>query len=313
MLAFSLNLESNLIQIQNELIWKTYRPGAYRNFYVYEPKKRLVSAPPFRDRIVHHALCNIIGPLFEKKMIYDSYACRIGKGSHRAASRTQKFLREMPEKAYCFKADISKYFPSISHDVIKRIFRRTIYCRDTLWLMDLIVDHWDGGGLKPRGLPIGALTSQLWANVYLGQLDHYVKEVLQEHYYVRYMDDFLVLSNSKEHLWGVKHLVEDYINRELDLQLNPKTGIFPASQGIDYCGYRIWTTHRLLRKRSVKKMKRKMRVFKRKYAAGEIEFKEIDRSVQSWLGHAQHADTYRLRSRMLGDFVLVRNLDQLSE
>lgn len=307
---FSLDLEGNLIQIQNELIWKIYKPSPYYEFYVYEPKKRLVSAPAFRDRIVHHALCNIVEPLFEKKMIHDSYACRNFKGSHRAADRTQRFLRTAIKncgEVYCLKCDIKQYFPSIPHDILKRIIKRTISCKDTLWLIDRIIDSGaTPGQLNPIKLPIGALTSQLWANIYLGQLDHFIKEELRERFYIRYMDDFIIINHSKERLWQVKDQIERYINHELLLEFNNKTGIFPITQGIDFVGYRIWPTHRLLRKRSVKKLKHKLRVFERKYATGDIKLKDIDCSIQSWMGHAQHADTYRLRSKIFNEFKLVK-------
>jgi len=308
-LRFSVDLEGNLIQVQNELIWKSYRTGVYRDFYVYEPKKRLVSALPFRDRVVQHALCNIIEPLFESKMIYDSYACRVGKGTHKAADRTQDFIYAAENqwgKVYCLKCDISQYFPSIPHDNLKRVVRRTISCLDTLWLIDGIIDSTAEGELYPRGIPIGNLTSQLLANVYLDQLDHFVKEALCAPYYVRYMDDFIVLGGSKEYLWDILHQIRIYLAQELDLTLNKKTGIFPVSQGVDFCGYRIWSTHRLLRKRSVKRMRKKLKVFKRKYETGEMSFQEINCSIQSWLGHAKHADTYRLRRKMFEGFVLVR-------
>lgn len=303
-----------MIQIQNELIWQTYKPSPYYEFYVYEPKKRLVSAPAFRDRIVHHALCNIVEPLFEKKMIYDSYACRNFKGSHRAADRTQRFLRAAIKnwgEAYCLKCDIKQYFPSIPHDILKRIIRRTISCKDTLWLIDNIISSSAAdGSINPKRLPIGALTSQLWANIYLGQLDHFVKEELRERFYVRYMDDFIIISNSKEKLWQLKKQIEHYINNELLLEFNSKTGIFPITQGVDFVGYRIWPTHRLLRKRSTKKIKRKLKTFEKKYATGEIEFEEINRCIQSWLGHAKHADTFRLRRKLFNEFKLARHKEE---
>lgn len=311
-LRFSQNLEGNLIEMQNDLMWKRYQPGPYRNFYVYEPKKRLVSAPPFWDRVIHHALCNVIEPLFEKKMIYDSYACRNLKGSHRAADRTQQYLREAVIKwdnVYCLKCDIKQYFPSIPHDLLKRIYRRTIYCRDTLWLLDGIIDSYsDVNDIITRRLPIGALTSQLNANVYMGKIDHLVKEELKEPYYIRYMDDFIILSNSKKHLWDVKQQIKECLNREMLLKFNDKTGIFPVSQGIDFVGYRIWSTHRLLRKRSIKKFKRKLQAFEKKYTTGEITYKEIDCCVQSWIGHAKHADTYRLRTKIFREFKIARRL-----
>lgn len=291
-----------------------YIPGKYWEFYVYEPKKRLVSAPPFRDRVIHHALCNVIEPLFERKMIYDSYACRNNKGSHRAADRTQQYIREAATKwgdVYCLKCDIKQYFPSIPHSVLKRIYRRTIQCQDTLWLMDTIIDSGaDLDDVLARRLPIGALTSQLNANIYLDKVDHLIKEVLKEPYYIRYMDDFIILGGSKEHLWAVKHQIQEYINQELLLEFNDKTGIFPISQGIDFVGYRIWPTHRLLRKRSTKKIKRKLKTFEKKYATGEIEFEEINRCIQSWLGHAKHADTFRLRRKLFNEFKLARHKEE---
>ena len=308
-LKFSANLESNLIKIQNELINKNYQTGIYNNFYIYEPKKRLVSALPFRDRIVQHALCNIIGPLFEAKMIYDSYACRNYKGTHKAVDQTQNFINNAENKwgkAYCLKCDIAKYFPNIQHDILKHIIRRTISCSDTLYLLDSIIDSTGEGDSNNRGIPIGNLTSQLLANVYLNQLDHFAKEVLCEHYYVRYMDDFIFITETKQHLWKILGQIKIYLKQNLGLDLNKKTSIFPTNQGVDFCGYRIWSSYKLLRKRSVKTMKRKLKVYKKKYETGQIELEEINCSIQSWLGHAKHADTYRLRKKMFNNFILVR-------
>jgi retron-type reverse transcriptase len=308
-LKFSVDLEGNLIQIQNELIWKTYRTGHYHEFHVYEPKKRLVAALPFKDRIVQHAICNVIEPLFEAKMIYDSYACRVSKGTHKGTDRVTQFLREiqsMWDKTYCLKCDVAKFFPNINHDILKRIIRRTIICPDTLNLLDEIINSSDNDGLGHKGLPIGNLTSQLFANVYLDQLDHYAKEVMQERFYVRYMDDFLFLTDNKRHLVDLRLTIESYLAEELDLRVNKKTSIFPVSQGIDFLGYRIWPNHRLLRKRSIKKFRRLLKVFTAKYASGKLSFKEIDNSVQSWVGHAKHADTYRLRRKVFEEFKLVR-------
>ncbi len=308
-LKFSENLESNLIEIQNELINKSYKTGIYRNFYIYEPKERLVSALPFRDRVVQHALCNIIEPLFEVKMIYDSYACRNYKGTHRAVDRTQNFINSAEikwKKSYCLKCDITKYFPNIQHNTLKQIIRRTISCSDTLWLLDSIIDSTRKEDFNPRGIPIGNLTSQLFANVYLDQLDHFAKEVLCEHYYVRYMDDFIFISKTKQHLWKILNQIKIYLKQNLGLELNKKTSIFPINQGVDFCGYRIWSTHKLLRKQSIKTMKRKLKIYKRKYEIGQIELDEINCSIQSWLGHAKHADTYRLRKKIFENFILVR-------
>lgn len=176
-LEFSNDLESNLISIQNELIWDKWKPGRWREFFVYDPKKRLIQAPPFKDRVVHHALVRIIEPLFERKFIYDSYACRAGKGTHKAMKRCVKFLRIIKRnhgKVYVLKADISKYFPSINRYILKQIIQRTIRCKKTLKLIEKIINIDN----EPKGIPIGALTSQLFANIYLDRLDHFVKDFL---------------------------------------------------------------------------------------------------------------------------------------
>lgn len=309
-LVFSSNRESELIQLQNELIWKTYQTGQYRRFYVHDPKTRLVAALPFRDRVLHHALCNVIEPLFERKYIYDSYACRIGKGTHAGADRVTEFLKKAARKwpkPYCLKADISKYFPSVRHSTLLGIIKRTIACEDTLWLIQEILSSWaDTAEPDPRGLPIGNLTSQLFANVYLDQLDHFIKEELQVPYYVRYMDDFVIISGDKKELWRLKQEIEDFLDARLSLKLNDKTGIFPVSHGVDFLGYRIWKDHRLLRKRSTKRIKRALKHFQKLYSQGKIDFEKINTTVQSWLGHAKHANSFNFRKKLFDTFSFIR-------
>lgn len=312
-LEFSANLEENLLYIQNQLIYQTYHTGRYREFYVHDPKTRLVMALPFKDRVVHHALCNIIEPVFENSFIYDSYACRAGKGTHAGADRVTEFLRSAQRhwpKVYCLKGDIKQYFPSVNHDILKRILRKKIACPKTLWLLDEIIDSSaNPGDLNPRGIPIGNLTSQLFANIYLNEFDHFIKEDLKARYYVRYMDDFIILNGNKKQLWAVLEEIKGFLEL-LDLQLNGKTGIFPIKQGIDFLGYRIWPTHRLLRKSSIKRMKRKLKAFKRRYQKGQISLEKINATIQSWLGHAKHADSYKLREKLLEGFVLTKNKEE---
>ena len=199
-LEFNYNLEAELTNLQQELAEKTYQPGDYRTFYIKEPKSRMISAAPYRDRVVHHALCNIIVPLIEPTFIADSYANRVGFGTHRALERFTKFARE---SRYVLQCDIQKYFPSIDHEILKNLIRRKIKCRDTLWLIDTIIDnsneqlpaieHFQGDDLltpleRRRGLPIGNLTSQFFANIYLNGFDHFVKEELKVRKYLRYVD-----------------------------------------------------------------------------------------------------------------------------
>ena len=191
--TFEYHLESNLVQLQIELREKRYAPGGYHSFYIHEPKRRLISAAPFRDRVVHHALCNIIEPIFERSFISDSYANRVGKGTHRALDRAQTFSRRYQ---YVLQCDLRQFFPSLDHAILRDILARKIACQDTLWLIEQIITsgegvladqyqmHWFAGddllaALRPRGLPIGNLTSQFWANCYLNPFDHFVKRELR--------------------------------------------------------------------------------------------------------------------------------------
>lgn len=296
-LEFSLNLEENLIILQNELIWKTYKPSCFREFYVYDPKKRLIHAPTFKDRVIHHALCNIIEPLFERKFIYDSYACRKGKGTHAAVLRTQKFMRKIKAKNsfYVLKADISKYFPSINHDILKQIIRKTITCKDTLWLIDSIIDQ------HKEGLPLGALTSQLFANVYLDSFDHFVKDMLGIKYYLRYMDDFVIMHEDKGFLKLMLIELEGFLLNHLALKLNPKTSIFPYAHGIDFCGYRIWPTHILPRKRNVKRARKRLQKLVKLYRDRHISFKRVKSSIVSFIGYMKHCNGYKSLSCILSE------------
>lgn len=275
-LRFSANLEEELITLHNELIWERYQTSEYHTFFVFEPKRRLISALPFRDRVVHHAICNIIEPLFEKKFIKDSYGCRTNKGTHAGSDRLVEFLRKAQRnwpQVYCMKLDIAKFFLSIDREIAKRIIRRTIRCRKTLRLLDGIIDSGPG-----TGLPIGNLTSQLLANVYLDQLDHFCKEVLRLKYYVRYMDDVVVLHHDKRHLRGCMERIRQFVQSELHLHLNPKSALFPASCGIDFLGYRTWANNRRLRKRFLKGVRRKLK---------QKGSKKLPERIASWLGHAK--------------------------
>ena len=304
-LQFSANLERELIALYRELAGRSYRTGEYRRFTVYEPKKREVAALPFRDRVVHHALCNVIEPIFERGFIRDSYACRVGKGTHAAAGRLTEFLRGAHRRwggCYVLKADVAGYFPGVDHGVLLDILGRKIACSETMGLIEEILDSWNGD--VGRGIPIGNLASQLFANVYLNEFDQFVKHGLRARYYVRYMDDMILLAADKATLWGWQSRIEQFLDEALRLHLNNKTDIFPEVRGVDFVGYRTWRTHRLLRKRSVRRMRRQLKRFQERYASGEVSLAEIDRAIQSWVGHARHADTYNLRCKLFSNFKL---------
>lgn len=305
-LHFARDLEPNLIALQESLLAGSYATGPYRHFKVFEPKERAIAALPLRDRIVQHALIETIEPIWEARFIHDSYACRPGKGTHAGADRAQRMLRTVQRTsgaAYVLKADIAGYFPSISHDVLKRLLRRRIACRPTVRLIDDIIDSAaDEKSPLPRGIPIGSLTSQFFANVYLHDLDSFVKNDLSVKRYLRYMDDFVVVDESKERLHELRREIDDFLYARLALRFNRKTQVFPVRLGgraLDFLGYRIWPTHRLLRRDSVGRMRKKMKRMAGQYHAGQIDLDRVDRVVASWVGHARHAQTYTLRRRLI--------------
>ncbi len=295
-LRYSANLEENLINLQNHLIYHTYRQGERRTFKVIEPKARIISAVPFRDRVAQHAINNIIEPLFDRRFYCHSYACRKDKGAHAASEQLSEWIRNLSfdggAPLYALKADVKSYFQSIDHARLKTVLRRVIKDAETLALLDHIIDS---GSETGRGIPVGNLTSQLFANVYLDVLDKHIKEGLRVRYYIRYMDDFIILAHDIAELFRLWREIEDYLCVELGLRLNPKTGIVAAKNGVDFCGYRHFKDHKKVRKRSVRNMRRTVKIWR----AGKISRERFAKSLQSWLGHIQHADTYGLRQRMM--------------
>ncbi|MDF1594362.1 MAG: reverse transcriptase/maturase family protein [Desulfobacterales bacterium] len=317
--VFNLNLEKELFALQKDMLAGTYRHGGYRDFYIHDPKRRLISAAPYRDRVVHHALCNIIEPVFDRTFIYDSYACRTGKGTHAAVERYTVFARK---NSYVLKCDIQKYFQSMDHEILMAVISRKIRCERTLWLLAEIIGsrvdnrqvaYFKGDDLfdpysRKRAIPIGNLTSQFFANVYLNGFDHFVKEKLCCKYYIRYVDDFVVFGDSKEKLRKVKVLIEDYLGA-LRLRLHPgKCRAYKVKDGISFLGYRIFPTHRLLNKGNALRMRRRLKKMRSLYREGKIELDKIQQRIQSWIGHAAHADTYRLRRRVLESVAFQRGI-----
>jgi len=315
---FNVNLENELIQLQKELKEKTYRPGPYTTFFVHEPKKRMISAAPYRDRVVHHALCNVIEPIFERTFIFDSYANRKEKGTHRAVLRYQQFSRK---NRYVLKCDIQKFFASMDHEVMKHEIRRKIADRETLWLIETIIDYSNeqegcfdyflGDDLftpfsRRRGIPIGNLTSQFFANVYLNGFDHFIKEQIGCKYYVRYVDDWAVFHDDKQFLHRVKKEAECFLSF-LRLKLHSsKSKVFPVSTGLEFLGHRIFPEFKLLKKENVVRFKRRMRKYQRLYQERRKEWDEIQKRIQSWNAHAGFSDTYRLRQKIFNEFTFQR-------
>lgn len=316
-MRYSYNLEANLIEMQNNLIYGTYECGRYRPFFVYEPKKRLIMALPFRDRVVQWAIYRQLFPAFDRQFINDSFACRKGKGTHAAADRLQYWLRQTdrkPERYYYLKLDISKYFYRVDHAVLMEILKRKISDAPLLDLLYKIINSESTAfglpaGIDPDvcpeddwlfevGMPIGNLTSQMFANVYLNELDQYAKHVLKLHYYIRYMDDIIILHPDKRYLGEVKQKIEWFLNENLHLHLNNKTAIRPCSMGIDFVGFRSWATHRKLKKKTADKIKRNVRNLARLQASGRISTETLNQSIASYKGVLKHCNSYGFRQEL---------------
>ena len=317
-LAFNARLEQELEQLQEELRTKTYCPGPYRTFAIHEPKPRLISAAPYRDRVVHHALCKVIIPIFERTFIRDSYANRAGFGTHRALRRFTGFLRS---SRYVLQCDIRKYFPSIDHAFLKEMIRRKIKCLDTLWLIDLLIDrsnaqepvaaHFPGDALltpaaRRRGLPIGNLTSQFFANIYLNGLDHLVKERLRIEKYLRYVDDFALFGDDRAELHAARLAIETYL-AGLRLKIHPiKSQLFETKHGANFLGFRIFLDRMRVRTENLRRARRRLRCMQRAYAQRVIGRQEVTQSLRSWIAHLAHGDTWQLREQIFTALVFTR-------
>ena len=311
--AFEFDLEANLLQLQEELEAKTYQPGPYDSFYIHDPKHRLISAAPFRDRVVHHALVRVIEPIFERSFIADSYANRVGKGTHRALDRAQEFAGR---HSYVLQCDVRQFFPSVDHAILRSILARKIADRDALWLIDRILAS--GAGLhdaeyemvwfpgddlfaanRPRGLPIGNLTSQFWANCLLNPLDHYIQRELRCQGYVRYVDDLLLFNDDKQTLWAWKRAIQKFL-AGLRLALHEREStVYPVNNGIPFLGFRIYPDHRRLKRANGVAFARRLRGWYADLAHGELTHEKLDQRVQGWVAHAVHGDTYGLRRAIL--------------
>jgi hypothetical protein len=299
---FRTDLEAELLQLRRELVTQTYTPGAYRETMIDRPKRRMISAAPFRDRVVHHAVCNVVMPLFERKMIFDLYSNRAGKGTHAAIRRAQKYCGQFD---YVLKCDVRKFFPSIDHAVLKDTIRQTVACRDTLWLLDKIVDgsnrqepvcnvfpgdDLSDAALRRVGLPIGNLTSQWFGGVYLTEFDHWVKETLPCPGYVRYVDDFLLFANDKTQLAEWRAAIVQRLTQYRLFLNERKSRSFPTQAGVTFLGQRIWPGRRRLCRQNVADARRRWRWNVRQYQGGNLSKNALLCRWNSWRGHAEQAD-----------------------
>jgi hypothetical protein len=312
--AFEHRLEEQLTELRHELQAGAYRSGGYTSFYIHEPKRRLISAAPFRDRVVHHALVNVLEPLFERCFVRDSYANRVGKGTHRALDRCQELARQLP---FVLQLDLRQFFPSIDHAILREILRRKIGDTAVLALIDHVLAsgegvlseaysmvYFPGDNLfainRPRGLPIGNLTSQFWANVYLNPIDHFVKRDLRCAGYVRYVDDLLLFGVDKRTLWAAKRRLMAALER-LRLTVHPGAHPRPAEEGIPFLGFIVTPERRRLKRRKGLEFRRRLRALVADHRAGLSSADALAAVVRSWVNHARYGNTVGLRTSLLCD------------
>jgi len=299
-LRFSYNIEKNLQNIVYELKNKNYKHGLYYEFVVNDSKKRVIRAAPFKDRIMHHALCNIIEPEFEKTFIYDSYACRLGKGLHKAIKRFKQFLRIIKLKnnlkdynnIYVLKCDIVQYFNSVNKNILFELIKRKIKDENILAIILIILNSYE------KGLPIGNLTSQLFANIYLHELDFYIKNELKCKYYIRYMDDFIIFDLDKKKLWEKYGLIKNFVFDKLNLKIDDnKTKLIPIKRGISFLGFIVFGDEIRLRQSTIKRFKKKIH---KKWVLANDDEKLAILAIKfcNWKSYYKHGDAYIFSKRL---------------
>jgi len=322
-LKFEIRAEENLLKLQEELQKKTYYPSRSVCFVVNRPKPREIFAADFKDRVVHHILVDYLEKIWEKIFICDSYACRKDKGTHKGVKRLQSFMRRITKngsrRAYYMQLDIRSFFVNIDKGILFNLITKRVKNEDILWLARTVIFHdctkdyifkGDRSVLKKipshkslfeqenkRGLPIGNLTSQFFANVYLNELDQFVKHNLKVKYYIRYADDFILLSDKKEELAGWTEKIETFLKNRLNLTLHPKRRkLQPISNGIDFLGYIVRRNYILVRRRVINNMKTKLRYFQKSSRVAML--KDLQSSIQSYLGHLKWANSYNLIKKL---------------
>lgn len=300
--AFEFKLEQNIFQLHRDLATKQYKHQAYMGFYIRDPKVRHIHKATVRDRILHHAVFRILNPVFEQTFIANSFSCRVGKGTHKgvlaAESMIRKESRNYTMPCYALKCDVRKFFGSIDHEILLAILKKRIVDPDTMWLMEQIVRSFSAEQttlFDRHGLPIGNLTSQLFANVYMNEFDQFVKHELKVKHYARYTDDFVVISTDKKYLEGILDPFQKFIGDKLNLSLHPKKCvILDVGKGVDFSGYVILTHYRLLRSKTKHRIFRKLKYRVAQFRRGEIDEHSLSQSLQSYLGALSHAHTYQL-------------------
>ena len=305
-IEFENNLKENLLQLQSELIFHTYRPRELKTFILRDPKTRKISKSHFRDRVVHHAICNIISLFYNKRFISDSFANRIGKGTFNAIKRFDYFKRKASKnntiKCYILKADIKHYFDTVSHNIFLKMLKERIKDERLLWLIKIILKNYKTQ-INGKSMPLGNLTSQYFANIYLDKLDQFVKHKLKAKYYIRYVDDFVILHQSRKLLERYKQEINNFLKINLDIELHPdKSKVLKLNKGISFLGLRIFYYHKLIIRKNRRRFNKKFERMKKLYENKKIYREKVIEKFEGWLAYNSHADTYKYRKGITSEF-----------
>ncbi|MBI4836912.1 MAG: hypothetical protein HY813_00705 [Candidatus Portnoybacteria bacterium] len=303
---FEFNLEDNLFQLHQELRSKSYQHSNYTSFYVSDPKLRHIHKACVRDRVLHHAVFRILYPIFDKGFIFDSYSCRIRKGTHRAVNRMEKFCRKLSQNnrqnIFVLKCDIKKFFDSVDQDILIVLIKKDIADENALWLIEKIMGSFENN--IGKGLPLGNVTSQLFANIYLNELDRFINHKLKIKYYLRYCDDFIILGDHKEYLKTFVKPIGDFLEKQLKLFLHPdKIIIRKYHQGIDFLGYVVFPYYRVLRTKTRRRMLRKIEKKYHDLQSSAISKKSFSQSLQSYIGVLKHCRGYKIKKIIEEGFI----------
>ncbi len=293
--TFERNLEDNIFALYQSLKNKTYQHGEYHSFYVQDPKLRHIHKASVADRVVHHLLYKFLYKLFDKSFIYESYSCRLDKGTHKGVERLGKFARKVSKNytrdCWALKCDIKKFFASVDHEILLELLRRKIKDQNIIWLLKEVLDSFCSENEEKRGIPLGNLTSQVFANIYMNELDQFVKHELKVKYYLRYADDFIFLSSNKELLESYIDLIRQFLKDRLKLELHPKKIIFRKLKwGIDFLGYVVLPYYLLPRTKTRRRVFQKLKQ--------KTLTPNFNQSLQSYLGYLTHANSYKLTQEL---------------
>lgn len=302
-IQFERHLEQNIFRLHRELRNKTYRHGGYYGFWIRDPKLRRIHKATVTDRVLHHAIFSVLNPIFEPTFIPTSFSCRIGKGTHKGVEKVAQMLRAESKNntrpCFALKCDVRKFFDSVNHEILIGILEKKIKDPDAMWLLRGIVDSFS----DEKGIPIGNLTSQLFANLYMSEFDHFIKEQLKVRHYARYTDDFIIVSRDDAYLASLLPSIRGFLEEKLALGLHPnKITIRKYRQGIDFLGYVVLPGHTAVRTKTRKRMFRKMKSRVKQYRKGTIKEETLFGSLRSYMGVLSHANAKQLEERLKNDF-----------